>query len=207
MNTVRETFPNVYVFGTNNKAGGGQRETFVVVVSKTPIDIDDLGGRPEDPRFYPKERVKELMGYELQLNSTLKDPNEIPKNGESLFYVAEIKGILHFRIFDQNRTLIVDRDENQLTGQPRSPEILGELEGLKKKLVGFWDSQDRLSGIDGEEIFKRIIHLVGHTQPKIYTKQEMDEVAVRSRGIILTDDFAPVENLLAPVARTRGVGD
>ena len=32
----------------------------------------------------------------------------------------------------------------------------------------------------------------------------MDELEVRSRGIVLTDDFAPVENLLAPVAATRG---
>ena len=29
----------------------------------------------------------------------------------------------------------------------------------------------------------------------------------RSRGIILTDDYAPVENLLAPVAETRGDED
>ena len=32
----------------------------------------------------------------------------------------------------------------------------------------------------------------------------MDEIKVRSRDIILTDDYAPVENLLAPVAETRG---
>ena len=29
----------------------------------------------------------------------------------------------------------------------------------------------------------------------------------RSRNIILTDDYAPVENLLAPVAETRGDDD
>jgi MFS family permease len=43
--------------------------------------------------------------------------------------------------------------------------------------------------------------------PKLFTKYgaaEMDELKTRSRGIILTDDYAPVENLLAPVAATRG---
>ena len=29
----------------------------------------------------------------------------------------------------------------------------------------------------------------------------------RSRNIVLTDDYAPVENLLAPVAETRGDND
>jgi hypothetical protein len=32
----------------------------------------------------------------------------------------------------------------------------------------------------------------------------MKAISLRSRGIILTDDYAPVENLLAPVAETRG---
>ena len=30
---------------------------------------------------------------------------------------------------------------------------------------------------------------------------------IRSRNIILSDDYAPVENLLAPVAETRGDED
>jgi hypothetical protein len=40
------------------------------------------------------------------------------------------------------------------------------------------------------------------TEP--YPKADLAELAVRSRGIVLTDDYAPVENLLAPVAATRG---
>jgi MFS family permease len=46
------------------------------------------------------------------------------------------------------------------------------------------------------------------TKPKTYSPE--DEKAVienRSRNIILTDDYAPVENLLAPVAETRGDDD
>ncbi len=33
---------------------------------------------------------------------------------------------------------------------------------------------------------------------------DLEAIDLRSRGIILTDDYAPVENLLAPVAATRG---
>ena len=35
----------------------------------------------------------------------------------------------------------------------------------------------------------------------------MAAIKLRSRGILLTDDYAPVENLLAPVAKTRADDD
>jgi spermidine synthase/MFS family permease len=97
--TAKLTFPYIYIFGTEEIPGRGQRETFVVVASKAPLDVESLGGREGDPEFYS----------------------------------------------------------------------------------------------DGK-LF----------QPKPFDKKEMAEVKVRSRGIILTDDYAPVENLLAPVAETRG---
>jgi predicted MFS family arabinose efflux permease len=97
--TARETFPHVLVYGTHSAPGVGDRETFVVVVSKKPIDVSDLGNRKGDP------------------------------------------------IFDN----------------------------------------------DGDAY-----------QPVPYGEEHMKELEVRSRGIVLTDDFAPVENLLAPVAVTRG---
>ncbi len=42
------------------------------------------------------------------------------------------------------------------------------------------------------------------TTAEPYGEKEMKELEVRSHGIILRDDYAPVENLLAPVAQTRG---
>jgi hypothetical protein len=41
-------------------------------------------------------------------------------------------------------------------------------------------------------------------EPRPFGEEDQKQVDVRSRGIILTDDYAPVENLLAPVAATRG---
>ena len=45
---------------------------------------------------------------------------------------------------------------------------------------------------------------VGQFQPEPFPALNMNELNTRARGIILTDDYAPVENLLAPVAATRG---
>ncbi len=96
--TAKLTFDNVYIFGTDNTPGGGLRETFVVVASMQPLDLDDLGRRRLDPKFYTK--------------------------------------------------------------------------GTR-------------------------------TEPKPYGASDVEAVDVRSRNIILTDDYAPVENLLGPVAETR----
>jgi hypothetical protein len=46
------------------------------------------------------------------------------------------------------------------------------------------------------------------TTPKVYNEEDFNMlVNNRSRGIVLTDDYAPVENLLGPVAETRGDRD
>jgi MFS family permease len=42
------------------------------------------------------------------------------------------------------------------------------------------------------------------TLPVPYKPEDEEAIDKRSRNIILTDDYAPVENLLAPVAETRG---
>ncbi|HKM52203.1 MAG TPA: fused MFS/spermidine synthase, partial [Isosphaeraceae bacterium] len=98
--TAKLSFPYLYIFGTDRELGSGQRETFVVVASKQPLDLGDLGRREGDPQFYHNERRSEPVAY-------------------------------------------------------------------------------------------------GPEDEKVVTES-------RSRQIILTDDYAPVENLLAPVAETRG---
>ncbi len=100
--TAKLTFPNVYIFGTDSVPGLGLRETFVVVASMKPLDLDDLGRRDDDPKFYAKGK---------------------------------------------------------------------------------------------------------RTEPKPYGPEDEKVVTIRSRGIILSDDYAPVENLLGPVAETRGDDD
>jgi MFS family permease len=100
VNTARKTFPNIYVFGTASSSGLGDRETFVVVASRKPLDVAGMGHRPDDPVFFVGAR---------------------------------------------------------------------------------------------------------QSQPEPYGPADMSALELRSRGIVLTDDYAPVENLLARVADTRGL--
>ena len=99
--TAKLTFPHIYVYGTDADAGAGLRETFVVVASKKPLDLEGLGLRDDDPKFSTSSKSNP-QGYEA------------------------------------------------------------------------------------------------------YGAKDLKAIDQRSRGIILTDDYAPVENLLAPVASTRG---
>ena len=48
--TAKLTFPHIYVFGTDNRPGMGMRETFVVVASKTSLDLETLGGARRGPQ-------------------------------------------------------------------------------------------------------------------------------------------------------------
>jgi hypothetical protein len=99
VNTARLTFPHVAIFGTDEDPGSGLRETFVVLASKQPLKIDDLGSREDDPQFFQDDRLFE---------------------------------------------------------------------------------------------------------PRPFGPEHLQAIDLRSHGIVLTDDYAPVENLLAPVAATRG---
>ena len=97
--TAKKTFDHVYIFGTDEEPGAGTRETFVVVASNEPLDLESLGKRLDDPKFFKRRR---------------------------------------------------------------------------------------------------------QTLPKPYSAEDEKAIDKRSRNIILTDDYAPVDNLLAPVAETRG---
>jgi hypothetical protein len=100
--TARLTFDHVSIFGTDSVPGSGDRETFVVVASSQELDLNDLGRRVDDPKFYKGKKP---------------------------------------------------------------------------------------------------------TTPKRYGPADEQAIERRSRKIVLTDDYAPVDNLLAPVAETRGNND
>ena len=61
--TAKRTFPHLYVFGTHDVPGKGSRETFVVVAAKTPLDLDGLGRRKDDPKFLQDEENFERDPY------------------------------------------------------------------------------------------------------------------------------------------------
>jgi len=61
--TAALTFPHLYIFGTDRNPGSGLRETFVVVASRQPLDIADLGRRDDDPQFFHNDRRTEPKPY------------------------------------------------------------------------------------------------------------------------------------------------
>ena len=46
--------PTFISSGPTTRPGSGLRETFVVVASMKPLDLNDLGSRADDPKFYTK---------------------------------------------------------------------------------------------------------------------------------------------------------
>jgi MFS family permease len=61
--TAALTFPHLYIFGTDRNPGSGLRETFVVVASRQPLDIADLGRRDDDPQFFHNDHRTEPKPY------------------------------------------------------------------------------------------------------------------------------------------------
>jgi hypothetical protein len=61
--TAALTFPHLYIYGTDRNPGSGLRETFVVVASKQPLDLADLGRRDDDPQFFHNNRRTEPKPY------------------------------------------------------------------------------------------------------------------------------------------------
>ena len=64
--------------------------------------------------------------------------------------------------------------------------------------------QDDLADLGGRDGDPRFFQDDRLFEPRPFGKEHLAAIDLRSRGIILTDDYAPVENLLAPVAATRG---
>jgi MFS family permease len=62
--TAKKTFSHVYIFGTDEIPGKGSRETFVVVASSQELDLDDLGRRVDDPKFYKDGRMTLCEPYD-----------------------------------------------------------------------------------------------------------------------------------------------
>ena len=76
--------------------------------------------------------------YDLRLirATTVAD---LPVEGESLVVVAEVAGVLHFRIFDAAGAQVIDTDESELAGKTT------ELTELRGRLSGLWATTNLLN--------------------------------------------------------------
>ena len=70
--------------------------------------------------------------FDLQLMSSVGDAGDIPTVGKNLVIVADVRGVLHFRIFEGGGRKVVDTDESRLTAQA------GPIADLKQRLENLW---------------------------------------------------------------------
>ena len=91
--------------------------------------------------------------YDLRLMSPVNDAGGIPTAGKSLYIVAAVNGVLHFRIFDHEGQKAVDIDETKLTTQA------GPIEDLRKQLEGLWPThvltKEETAGHRRRHIYRR----------------------------------------------------
>ena len=76
--------------------------------------------------------------YDLRL-MRVANKADLPLEGESLVVVAEIAGVLHFRIFDAAGAQVIDTDESELAGKST------ELTELRGRLSGLWATTNLLN--------------------------------------------------------------
>src|SRR5262249_16714279 len=97
-------------------------------------------------------------GTELRLIRPLNDEGSVPKAGKGLVVVAEVKGVLHFRMFDRDGKMVVDTDETELKAKA------GPIADLRKRLEGLWPPH-RPTEVERAPIISAVTSIVGHDAP------------------------------------------
>ena len=75
---------------------------------------------------------KGFKRFDVELISSAKDVSSIPTSGSCVIRVANVQGVLHFRIVDFPGNLVVDTGENQL------PDKAPQIAQLKSLLSTLW---------------------------------------------------------------------
>jgi len=92
--------------------------------------------------------------YDLRLMPSLKDAGGIPTAGKNLIIVAAVNNVLHFRIFDDDGSVVVDTDEKKLTKRAR------EAEELRKELESLWPPHE-MTRSDKGRVLTTLASIVG----------------------------------------------
>jgi hypothetical protein len=95
---------------------------------------------------------------DLRLMSSVEDVGGIPKVGKSLIIVAEVKNVLHFRIFDRDGQMVVDTEETKL------PTQFEPIEDLRQELESVWPPHELIESekawVIGVNYFSRLTTII-----------------------------------------------
>ncbi len=97
-----------------------------------------------------------LFGFDLKLMPDVPAKSGIQPDGKSLIIVADVMGVLHFRIFDGNSKMVVDKDEDELEGRDE------QISDLKTLLETAWKRKKPTTSQKGS-IIDAVVSIVDHT--------------------------------------------
>ena len=89
--------------------------------------------------------------------SSVRDVSGIPTAGKSLFIVAVVDHVLHFRIFNGDGKVIERTDEKKLSEQAR------QIEELRKQLESLWPPH-RITPAEKDQVIFAVTSIVGQTE-------------------------------------------
>ena len=103
-------------------------------------------------------------GYDLRLISSANDVSSMPRERKNLIVVAAVKQVLHIRVFDNSGELVIDIDEEDVTGKVR------QMEDFRKQLVSLWPPHE-ITGSEKNRLVTAVTSIIGHPQIEKYIKQ------------------------------------
>src|SRR5208337_1017386 len=106
-------------------------------------------------------------GLDLRLMSSMDDVSGMPTTGTNLFVVANVKGVLCFRIFDTKGKVDVDTDEKNLAKQAQP------IADLKRQLSNLWPPHELISS-EKQNVIAAVSSIVNHTSDAV---EELPELA------------------------------
>jgi ABC-type polysaccharide/polyol phosphate export permease len=95
-------------------------------------------------------------GFDLRLMSSESDGSRIPTSGQNLVIVADLKGVLHFHIFDADGKVVVDTDATSL------PTKAGPIADLKQQFDSLRPPHE-LTRSEKDRVIAAVTSIVGHT--------------------------------------------
>jgi outer membrane protein, heavy metal efflux system len=135
--------------------------------SPTPPDGDD--SRIE-------EGLSLLDGrYELLMVPPVNDIGRIPTAVPNLFIVVIVKGVLHFRILNDDGKILVDTDEEQLRTQKN------QIDSFKKRYKDLWPPRE-LTVTEKSQVMDSVARIVGLAR-RVYLREALEDHDIVKRFV------------------------